>query len=451
LRPLIRTHVAVVAALLLGGLSHPAVAASPVSDRPYGVWGVALKLPNGSPSSVYSVLATPDRIYLAGRFSALVNSATGEQVSASNVAALLPDGTPDRGFTAGTDGAVRRIVLGPDGALYVGGSFNNVYAGTAKMYQPRIARLSYAGAPVLDRGWRPRVTGQQPTYQQRLLQPVVYAIAFSSPAADGARKVYVGGSFTTAATSGQPGSPRSDMAAFDLRTGTLDAAWHPAADNGSYTPNDLHGPSVRAFLVTPDGLVYVTGEFDQINGNYYRSGLAQVRQDTGELTGWVPYVDKRLALNTYNDGFELALVPAYSSYPRPVLFVASGGVSNNLFGFDAATGAQVTRMWSDGDVQTLAVQDGFLYVGGHFLEFYGASRTHVARLSLATGQIDGGWAPALLPGHEAGSFYGVWSLAPATDPQTGAAKLYVGGAFKTVSSSTTTNEPHRKFVWFQSN
>lgn len=451
--PVLTLPVIAAAALVLASPAA-ARAASPVSDTPQGTWGVNVTAADGSASSVYFVLRTTDRTYLVGKFSKLVNYATGQTVSVRNVAALLPDGSPDPGFTVGTDGPVRRMVAGPDGNLYLGGAFTRVYAGTSSIYQPRVARFGYLdGSAALDRDWRPSVSGAPSGYNGARLTPTVYALAFSQPdVSTGATKVYVGGSFTSAGSQGLPVETRTGLAAFDLVTGDLDATWTPGADNG--TVNDLHGPSVRSFLVTSNGLMYVTGEFDQINGDYGRPALAQVSQSTGALTNFRPFYysgnTPRPALNGYyHDGFELALATGYYNSSRPILFMASGGISNNLFSFDAETGQRWTQLWTDGDVQTVAVQDGYLYAGGHFLNFYGNKRVHIARLQLSSGAVDTSWAPALYPQHSKGYFYGVWSLAPYTDPDTGTMSMYVGGAFKNVNSSTTTAGVFKKFLWFQ--
>lgn len=383
---------------------------------------------------MYSVVRTATHIYLAGDFTTLVSNGGTDSVPAGNIAALNPDGTPDRTFSVTTNGTVRKIALGPDGNLYVGGAFTTLTDPGGSQAHPRVARI-LVGTGTVDASWSPSVSGTN---------AVVYGLAFSPPAQVGEPAVYVGGRFSGAST-GPAAAPRDNAAAFGATTGSLQP-WAPAADNNN-NPTDPHGPSVRDILVdtsTQPGTtrVYIAGEFDEVNQNTAVHGVALVTPDTGALvlnsTGSVAFVPP---LSTCNDGLALAM-GTYGLNKTPALWLADGGQCNGLFAFAPGTGRKYKQVQSDGDVQTLAVQGDYVYVGGHFLTFDNITTfVHTARVAMATGTADASWSPAMSPSI-APYFYGVWSVFPYTD-QAGTYYLYEAGVFKNVNGV-----PAAKFAWF---
>ena len=95
-------------------------------------------------------------------------------------------------------------------------------------------------------------------------------------------KVYAGGQFTSArpagAAAGTNETPRSNLLAYDLATGVLDASFNPQV-NGR----------VLAAAVSPDGSrLYIGGGFTAVDGqNRYR--LAAFNTATGQLVAnWTP-------------------------------------------------------------------------------------------------------------------------------------------------------------------
>jgi hypothetical protein len=450
-----------VAVGLLVASAAPASAATPVTDNPYGDVGVALTTASGAATSVYSVVRTADRIYIGGSFDKLTDG-----TSAKNIAAFRPDGSVDTNFTGkvNADGAVRTLALGPDGNLYLGGTFKRVTDPTCTSRtatcsaHTRVARLN-ALTGALDTAWAPSLTGSQPGWKATdqkqpcatgspvSRSPVVYGIGF------GLGRVYVGGTFAQA-----NGTARDNAAAFDMATGNL-LDWRVDADNGVVSQTcDIHGPSVRAFLVNDDGTMYVAGEFDVVD-SATRQGVVKVNSDTGQLvSGFTDPFDND------NDGFALVRGPWKAAGDS--LFVAGAGIHNDLHILRADTGARRTSMYSNGDVQTLTLQDNKLYVGGHFLQFNtkiapppgstkdpcststppASCRIHIARVDTSSGTVDG-WAPQMLPAQSAGYFYGVWSLFAYSDTNTNN-YVYAGGAFKDVKYSGGT-ESHKKVTWFQ--
>jgi len=113
-------------------------------------------------------------------------------------------------------------------------------------------------------------------------------------------------------------------------------------------------------------------------------------------------------------------------------YVGGGGTLNRVYDINPITGGTVWQSThGDGDVQSVAVQGGQVYIGGHFDCVNGsdppavclATRLKIARYSL-NGVLDPTWAPNLSAG-----FMGVWAM-------TGdATQLYVGGEFTRVNGA----------------
>ncbi|MBC9227704.1 PKD domain-containing protein, partial [Aeromicrobium sp. zg-636] len=108
----------------------------------------------------------------------------------------------------------------------------------------------------------------------------INGIAWTQAAAGG--RVFAGGQFTSARPAGAPAgtneSPRSNLLAYDLSTGVLDASFAPQV-NGR----------VLGSAVSPDGnRLYIAGAFTAVDGvNRYR--LAAFDTRTGQLiTSWAP-------------------------------------------------------------------------------------------------------------------------------------------------------------------
>ncbi len=427
------------ASVMISTVAVPAQAAgpAPVTDVPSASWGVYRAGSSAAENyaSVYSVMRTTDHIYLAGNFTSLISSDGTQTVPAGNIAALNLDGTPDLSFSISANGVVRKIALGPDGALYLGGAFTSVADGSGAQYHPHLARILPGGTTV-DASWSPSVTGTN---------AVVYALAFS-PVPSTPAAVYVGGTFSTAKqySSAPTSSPRTNAAAFSATDASV-LPWAPVADNAN-DPTDPHGPSVRDILLdtaTKPGTtrVYIAGEFDEVNQNTKIRGVALVTPDTGALVlnsyGAVAFV---APFQLCNDGLGLAM-GTFGTAQTPALWLADGGQCNGLYALAPGTGKQYKKIQSDGDVQAVAVQGNYVYVGGHMTTFDNVAHVHTARVAMATGVSDSSWSPAMNPSYSP-YFFGVWSVFAYTDPA-GTYYLYEAGVFKTVSGVA---QP--KFTWF---
>lgn len=175
-------------------------------------------------------------------------------------------------------------------------------------------------------------------------------------------RVFVGGDFATARPAGAlPGTstvPRTNLLAYDITTGVLDASWAP-------NPN----AQVRAVAVSPDGSrVYVGGNFTQIAG-VARYRIAAFDTATGAL------------ITSFNAGVNSqvrAIVATDTTVYVGGIFTNAGGQARTrLAAFSASNGAVLP--WAptadNGSVSALAVApDGSTVVAaGSFTSFNGSA------------------------------------------------------------------------------
>ncbi|GII88493.1 hypothetical protein Ssi03_64830 [Sphaerisporangium siamense] len=178
------------------------------------------------------------------------------------------------------------------------------------------------------------------------------------------RTVVVGGEFTRVREArGGAALRRSNLFAYDLLTGRVDPRFSPEVD----------GP-VRALVAGPRGTVYVGGGFLSAGRPGGRDGAA-----------------RGLARLSLADGA-----------PAP--------------GFAAPV--------SGGEVLSLVLRGGKLYVGGDFEGVSGASRPALARLDAATGGLDPSFT--VTPGGGRGGSPKVYAMAATRD------RLAVDGSFTTL-------------------
>ncbi|MEZ5098083.1 MAG: hypothetical protein R2731_19595 [Nocardioides sp.] len=169
---------------------------------------------------VYAIAVTAKRIYLGGEFTRLTNPDTGASIARSGLVALdRATGNPIKSWSADTDHAVRALVAGGDGRLYVGGDFTTI-DGVARA---GLAALGSGGTPVA--GWAPTPNGR--VWDLRV---------------DGS-SLYVAGNFGRIDTIARPG-----VARLDLASGALDYAFNAAVTGGR----------VQALEVSA-GVVYLGG------------------------------------------------------------------------------------------------------------------------------------------------------------------------------------------------
>lgn len=251
-------------------------------------------------------------------------------------------------------GSVNAIARQPDGSLVIGGSFSSV----AGIPRDRIARILPDGT--LDPNWNPSTNG------------IVNALAVDASGA-----VYAGGRFTT-----MGGLPRNRIAKLSgSGTGSVDASWNPSA-NGD----------VLALAMAPGGALIVAGRFSFIGGQVRTSIARLATTGAGAAdTVWSPFANawvESLAVDATGAVYAGGLFTTIGGQPRAYIARLSGSGTGNA-----------DPTWNpapNGAVNDLALDPGgALFAGGVFSAIGGASRSYLAKLSVAgTGNADPSWNPS---------------------------------------------------------
>ena len=198
-------------------------------------------------------------------------------------------------------------------------------------------------------------------------------------------KVFAGGTFSNARPAGAaPGTsltPRSNIQAYDIRTGQLDTGFAPT----------INGP-VKALAASPDGTkLYVGGTFNTVNGQT-RWNFAAFDIATGALS------------NTVKPAIGGSYVNAIAAtddkvYVGGLIGAAGGQARKNLAAFNASTGAildwqPVTDLQVD--AMTLTPSKDKLIVGGRFSTVNNVSQRGLAAMDLTSGAVLPWIAPTIV-------------------------------------------------------
>ncbi|HUZ84825.1 MAG TPA: hypothetical protein VMU66_09025 [Gaiellales bacterium] len=331
-----------------------------------------------------------------------------------------------------TNGAVKAVVV-LHGVVYLGGTFTAVSDSSGQtVARTDLAAIDAATGVVTS--WNPRAAG-----------PVL------ALATDGADTVYAGGPFTSVG-----GLPRHGLAAIST-SGTV-LPWQGQVGSGE----------VHALRFAP-GRLYVGGGFAWVDG-VRRSNLAAVDPVSGALLGWNPAPDGIVwairvdAAHVFVGGrFQhvgssrqshiAALDPAtglplpWSYYPYRAAVLSLTEADGLLVAGLAGNGGRVIAMhvtggrlawarWTDGNVKAVAIADGQVVAGGHFMNLCSAgsgepcnepiAAHHLFAADLRTG-LPSGWHPPVNGVLGAFALFGTSSA------------LVVGGDFTTVSGA---NQPY---------
>lgn len=302
-----------------------------------------------------------------------------------HLARLRADGSVDPDWTPETDEPVQALIMKND-TVYVGGNFM-VANGVDRRYLAAIDAQDGS----LDEGWEAETNHW------------VWALEIL----DGT--LYAGGLFTAAFT--EDGSQaREHLAAFDLETGGLDGGWDPEVDDWVHT------------LAASNGVVYVGGDYSEIDGNT-RNNIAAIDANTGSLqSDWNPGADEQVdALAIWNDTLYVGGA-----------FTEIGGESrDHLAALDLSDGA-VDSQWNpgaDSSVVAFSISDGAVYAAGWFSDMGGDYGGRVARIDAEDGSVDKQWNPMA---DEVAYAIGVSSDS-----------VFVGGAFTSIA-----NEHRRRLAAF---
>jgi len=333
--------------------------------------------------NVYVLATQPDgKIVVGGEF-ANFRTRDGFSVARHNLARLNADGTVDPTFNPNANGAVRALVLQPDGKIVVGGDFTTLQpngAATATT-RPRLARLNADGS--LDAAFNYTLTY---AITGGALTPQVFALALQP---DGA--IVVGGAFNGV----QPGQLTVTFTRRNLFRILASGAVDP-----TYDPNP--NASVLALAPHLDGKMVVGGGFTtfQENGKSFattRGYMARLNRDGTVDSDFDPKAGNGVTcLAIQRDG--KIVFGGYFTQIQPI-------------GNDSPANRQhIARLNPDGtldsefypnanaSVFSLAVQpDGSLLVGGAFTAAWSrgsvtAARNNVARF-LPDGSLDAAFNP----------------------------------------------------------
>ena len=311
--------------------------------------------PNAN-GAVRVVVVQPDgKILIGGDFTTLAPNG-GAAVARNRIARLNPDGTVDTAFNPNANNSVYSIAVQADGKILAGGNFSgaNSIGGQARN---RIARLD-ATTGLAD-SFNPNANG------------LVNAIAVQ---ADG--KILAGGIFNGANSIG--GQARNRIARLDATTGLAD----------SFDPN-ANG-LVNAIAVQADGKILAGGDFNGANsiGGQPRNRIARLDATTGLADSFNPNANSTVySIAVQADGKILAGGDFNGANS------IGGQTRNRIARLDATTGlADSFDPNATNIVLAIAVQaDGKILVGGQFFganSIGGQTRNRIARLDAMTGLAD---------------------------------------------------------------
>ena len=303
--------------------------------------------PNAN-GAIRVIVVQPDgKILIGGDFTTLSPNG-GSAVTRHHIARLNPDGTLDTAFNPNANGFVSSIALQADGKILVGGDFNTGYG-------------------------EPTIGGQIRNFIARLDPTTGLPDSFDPNANDGVSaivvqpdgKILVGGGFAVIG-----GQPRNRIARLDPNTGLAD----------SFNPN-VFGVGVYSVVLQADGKILVGGPFLTIGGHPHNY-VARLDPTTGLADSFNPSPNnwvQSIALQA--DGKILVCGP-FSSI--------GGQARNHIARLDATTGLPDSfDPNANNYVYSMAVQpDGKILAGGYFTSIGAQTRHHIARLDPATGLAD---------------------------------------------------------------
>jgi hypothetical protein len=320
----------VVAFVAVTGLVASATAAAVVARKPAPTWQTN--------DEVQAVAVANGRIYIAGTFTQLRSPNGSQTVTRNRIAALdAATGTVDATFIPNADNTVSALAVSADGStVYAGGSFATIGGAPRR----RLAALNAITGAALD-GWQADVSGT-----------TVEALATAGSL------VYVGGNFSRVGD-----DARSHLAAVHQTSGAVDENWNPAAS-----------ARVRALTVA-GGTVFAGGDFTRVGGGS-SSRLAGLDPTFGRLSATF-----RASARVYG---------LTSNLDASRVYAAIGGAGGACASFPSAGGDASWSIHANGNVRTVALQNGLLYCGGHFggtSSFGGQTRYKLAAADPATGQV----------------------------------------------------------------
>lgn len=315
----------------------------------------------GTNGRVSAMLAVGGNVYLGGDFTAVVDT-SGHSFPASRLAVIsTTTGVVNRSWIGSADDTVSALAVSGN-TLFVGGSFSTVNG------------VAHRNLAALNLSTGAFVSGFTTTANKPVLG---LAVAGTS--------LIVGGLFTSV-TSSAGTTSRTFLAKASTTTGAVDQAWAPR-------------PDARVSAVQSDGTrIYVGGEFTTINGASNKSTASLSPSGSGA------------PLSSYHGG------PTNNQQFAPVLnmklvgstlYVGAGGGGGGCTALNATTGAKIWGKHTNGNVQAVVYNHGFVYCGGHFGgagSFDGQTRYKLAAVTATAPYNTTSFAPRF------NSALGIWSM-----------------------------------------
>jgi hypothetical protein len=401
---------------------------------------------------VRTMLLDGATLYVGGYFT-VIDGQTRNRIAALDTAATVA-GTIAKAWDPNANAAVQALARSGT-ILYVSGDFTAIEGKTLN----RLAALDTAapnGSIAFD--WNPD--------PENLLTPVtVSALGLSGST------LYVGGNFTQI-----DGKTHNHIAALNpdpmIPSGSIALAWAPAADAEIHSLVESDGTVYVAGRVSIESTLFIGGQFDfvapatggaaafdvadgtpsgafpSVNGTVYAVAAdgASGWYIAGDFTAVNGTARRNLAHVLSDDSID-----AWDPSPDGVVYALArsgttlfiggnfttvdGQARNRIAAFDTTTGT--VNAWDPGLDGTTSVvyalalsTDGLtLFVGGDFSSFAAGTiaRNKLAAIDTTTGVVNNAWDPGL-----DGTASVVYALAPSAD----GTKLYVGGDFTSVASTT---------------
>jgi uncharacterized delta-60 repeat protein len=354
--------------------------------------------PNAN-GAVRAVVVQPDgKILIGGDFTTLSPNGSGP-VTRNRIARLNPDGTLDTAFDPNASDEVDAIVVQADGKILVGGVFNGANS-IGGQTRNRIARLD-------------ATTGLADSFDPNA-NSFVQSIAVQ---ADG--KILIGGFLTSLSPNGGAAVTRNGIARLNT-DGTLDA---------SFDPNATGGSDVRSIAVQTDGKILIGGFFNTLAPNggpaVTRHRIARLNTDGTLDASFDPNANSGVqSIAVQVDGKILIGGNFGTLSPNGGAAVTRNGIARlNTDGtLDASFDPNANNLVESVTVQT----DGRILIGGPFGSLSpnggaAVTRHHIARLN-TDGTLDASFDPNV------DAVVDVFSIAVQPD-----GKILMGGSFTSLS------------------
>lgn len=321
---------------------------------------------------VRAIAVQPDgKILIGGDFNGFLPNGATTSVSRAKLARVNADGTLDDSFKPNPDGTIYTIFLQSDGAIMVGGAFQNVGLSP----HANVARLTSSGS--LDPSFRTITNGPVNTIavegDKYLLAGSFGYIGYADDAENFISRGYVARVARTTGLVDESFAPDLDAAVATLAVGSSPEIIYTG---GSMTSVQ----STAAYIIG--------GEFTQVNASD-ATNLALISSH-GSLNGsFTPNPD--------------AAVNVVKSLPDGRLLVAGNftkiaGKTRNRVAFfrsDRTLDPAIGDLAVNGEVLVAAAQpDGAVVIGGSFTSVKGAAHAYLARIK-ADGTVDSGFNPTV--------------------------------------------------------